>query len=263
MERSGVSGLGVPVRVISLARAVARQERFAAECARLGIDYALFTGVDGRAELDRLMQQTDVPGWHSHMGAPIAAGHLGCYASHVQLWQDIGNGPDDIVLVCEDDVVFHDDFPAAVQAALKVAGQWDICRFAKIRAKGAICQGTVDGYRLNAYWGPFTGNACYLIKRDLAARLARDFWPISRAHDHELNRFFAYDFRLMGLEPFAAHPEDKAESYITGQAMSEAKKFPKYKRLPYYVQKLANYVRRLIWLGRRGMLRASDKPLAD
>lgn len=253
--------LGVPVRVISLARATARQERFAAECARLGISYSVFDGVDGRAEQDRLLQQTDAPAWYRNMGAPIAPGHLGCYASHVQLWQEIGQGAAEIVLICEDDVVFHDDFPAAVQAALKTAAHWDICRFAKIRAKGAIPQGSVDGYHLNAYWGPFTGNACYLIKRDLAARLAQSFLPISRAHDHELNRFFVYDFRLMGLEPFAAHPEDKAESFITGQAMTEAKKFPKYRRLPYYAQKAANYLRRLIWLGRRGMLKKSDKPL--
>lgn len=252
-----MTGLGVPVVVISLERAVKRLERFGAECAKHGFTYSVFTGVDGKAEYDALLQKTDVAGWKRHMGAPLSAGHLGCYASHVELWGQVGAGSDEIVLICEDDVVFHDDFPEAVQAALKVSDNWDICRFAKIRAKGAITQGTVDGYRLNAYWGPFTGNACYLIKRDLAARLARDFWPISRAHDHELNRFFHYDFRLMGLEPFAAHPDDQNESFITGSSMSDAKKFPKYKRLPYYRQKLANYVRRLIWLRKRGLLKSS------
>ncbi|MGH1355449.1 MAG: glycosyltransferase family 25 protein [Thalassovita sp.] len=256
-----MSSLSVPVIVISLERAVERLKSFDSECANLGITYSVFTGVDGKAEYETLLQKTDVAGWKRHMGAPLSAGHLGCYASHVQLWSQIGEGADDIVLVCEDDVVFHDDFPKAVQAALKASEHWDICRFAKIRAKGAITQGTVDGYRLNAYWGPFTGNACYLIKRDLAKRLARGFWPISRAHDHELNRFFHYDFRLMGLEPFAAHPDDKDESYITGTGMQDAKKFPKYKRLPYYRQKFSNYFRRLNWLRRHGALKGSTDPI--
>lgn len=254
---------GLPVHVISLARAVDRRERVAEQFARLGIPYRIFEGVDGRAEEARLLERTDRAAWSRNMGGPIAPGHLGCYASHVALWEEIGRGPDDAALICEDDIVLHDDFPAALAAALAIRDRWDILRFARIRAKLPIVQGTVGPYRLNAYAGPFTGNACYLIKRDLAARLARDFWPIRRAHDHELNRFFAYDFKLMGLEPFAAHPEDRGESFITGKAMSEARKFPFYRRLPYYRQKAANYARRILWLARHRMLLPRGAKLAQ
>jgi glycosyl transferase family 25 len=251
----------VPAYVISLARAIDRQARVGETFARAGLNFELFEGVDGRAEEAELLTQTDRAAWARNMGAPIAAGHLGCYASHVRLWDQIGQGVHDIVLVCEDDVVLGDDFPKALTAALDGQAHWDIVRFAKIRAKGGVSQGQLDGYRLNAYWGPFTGNACYLIKRETAARLAQKFYPIRRAHDHELNRFFHYDFRLMGLEPFAAHPEDQDESFITGTAMDDVRKFPKYKRLPYYGQKAANYLRRLFWLGKRGMLKRRDGAL--
>lgn len=242
------------VYVISLDRATRRREQFRAECDRIGLPYHIFRGVDGREQEVALRELADEKSWNLNMGAPLSAGHMGCYASHVQLWEQIGQGEDDIVLICEDDVTFHDDFMEALGAALEVSGDWDICRFAKIRAKGPVKVRQIGSYTLNAYWGPFTGNACYLIKRETAQKLAASFWPMSRAHDHELNRFFHYDIRLMGLEPFAASPRDEDESFITGRAMSDAKKFPKWKRLPYYGQKLANYVRRLIWLKRRGYL---------
>jgi glycosyl transferase, family 25 len=58
----------------------------------------------------------------------------------------------------------------------------------------------------------------------------------------------------MGLEPFAARPEDHGESFISGRSMSDARKFPAWRRLPHYAQKAANYLRRILWLGRNGML---------
>ena len=244
----------LPIYVISLARAQDRRERVRAQFEKCGLAYRIFDGVDGRANEADLLQKTDIAAWTRNMGAPVNAGHLGCYASHVALWEAVGRGPDEVVLICEDDVVLHDDFREALAAALSCRDGWDICRFAKVRAKGAVTQRTIGPYRLNAYWGPFTGNACYLIRKDVAARLATGFWPISRAHDHELNRFFVHDLRLMGLEPFAAHAEDRGESFITGRAMSDSAKFPFWRRLPYYAQKAANYVRRLLWLARHGML---------
>ena len=243
-----------PTYVISLKHATARQKQVAAQCARLGLNYTLFDGVDGRAENDTLLAKTDVQSWHRNMGAPVVAGHLGCYASHVSLWDKIGASDAPVALICEDDVTFDDAFPRALQSAMDVSDSWDICRFAKIRAKGPVLQQQVGDFALNAYTGSFTGNACYLIKRDLAARLATSFWPITRAHDHELNRFFVHDFKLLGLEPFSAHPQDNAQSFITGDAMSGVQKFPKYQRLPHYFQKLGNYISRWQWLRRQGML---------
>lgn len=244
----------LPAYVISLDRATHRQLQFEREADRIGLSYLVFRGIDGREQETELRNLTDEPAWKRNMGAPLSAGHMGCYASHVQLWEQIGNGDDDVVLICEDDVTFHYDFLIALQTALDLKDEWDICRFAKIRAKGPIKVKQTGDYTLNAYWGPFTGNACYLITRATAKKLASSFYPISRAHDHELNRFFVYDIRLMGLEPFAASPRDENESFITGTAMSEAKKFPKWRRIPYYAQKLMNYVRRLLWLKKRGYL---------
>jgi glycosyl transferase family 25 len=244
----------IPIYVISLARAEQRRVRVASEFDRVGLDYTIYEGIDGQLSSQELLDDFDAHAWTRNMGGPLSLGHLGCYKSHVQLWSQVASQDDAIVLICEDDVVFSSEFPDALAAALSMQHQWDIVRFSCVRAKGKLLQAISGEFRLNAYWGPFTGNGCYLIKHDVAAQLADAFLPIRRAHDHELNRFFFYNIRLMGLEPFTAQPEDDGKSFITGKDMALASKFPFYRRLPHYVQKLGNYVRRIDWLFRRGMI---------
>lgn len=245
----------LPIYVISLPQATARQARIAAEFAQIGLPYRIWEGVDGKRDFEHLITKTDIPAWERYMGAPVSPGHLGCYAAHVALWDHLAQQDSDIALICEDDVTFQPEFRQALATALAARQSYDILRLAKLRAKFPIVQEHLGDYRLCAYWGPFTGSACYLITRNTAARLAKGFYPIKRAHDHEMNRFFHHDYRLFGLEPFAAAPDDRQESYITGAAMSGARKFPKYKRLPHYIHKLANYPRRLVWLIRQGYVR--------
>lgn len=247
-----------PVFVISLPQATERRARVARAFATVGLDFAFHDGVDGRAEFDRLMARTDRAAWERNMGAPVAAGHLGCHAAHVALWEHVAQLEAPAALICEDDVTFRPGFRRALETALTAPGDWDVLRFAALRAKGRLPQRRLGEFTLTAYWGPFTGNACYLIRREVAARLAARFYPIRRAHDHEMNRFFDHDYRLLGLEPFTAAPDDRQESFITGTAMAGARKFPRWQRLPHYAQKLGNYPRRLIWLARQGMLRPRD-----
>jgi len=244
----------IPIYVISLARAKQRRLRVASEFERFGLNYEIYEGIDGKLSSEELLADTDLRAWSCNMGGPLSLGHLGCYMSHVQLWRQVANRDDAIALICEDDVTFTSEFPNALASALSLQSQWDIVRFSCVRAKGKLLQGISGKFSLNAYWGPFTGNGCYLIKRDVAACLAGSFLPICRAHDHELNRFFFYNVRLMGLEPFTAQPQDGGKSFITGKDMALASKFPFYRRIPHYIQKLGNYVRRIDWLARHGMI---------
>jgi len=78
--------------------------------------------------------------------------------------------------------------------------------------------------------------------------------PITRATDHEINRFFLHNFRLLGLEPFPSHVDDGNVSLITGTGFADVVKFRRWQRLPHYRLKAANYFRRAFWLARKGML---------
>jgi glycosyl transferase, family 25 len=245
----------IGIWLINLPPDTARRQRMEAQLSALGLAFTLFPAIDGRAEQDRLLAQADADAYRRNMGSALLPGKLGVYASHLAVWNALAASPHKAALILEDDVVFHDDFPAALDTALANADLWDTVRFNCIRAKLPVTQARLGGYRLNAYIGPFTGNAAYLIHRDVATRLAPGLWPQTRALDHELNRFFVHNYRQLGLEPWASHPDDGGTSTITGTGFALVKKPHWTKRLPHYRLKAANYLRRALWLWRHGMLR--------
>jgi glycosyl transferase, family 25 len=244
----------IGIWLINLPRDHARRDRMEAQLAAMGLTTTLFPAVDGRAEEARLLRNADAQAYARNMGAPLLPGKLGVFASHLAVWDAFLASSHKAALILEDDVVFHDDFLQALDTALANADLWDLVRFNKIRAKLPVTQARLGRYRLNAYVGPFTGNAAYLIHRDVAARLAAGLWPQTRALDHELNRFFVHNYRQMGLEPWSSHPDDGGTSTITGTGFALVKKPHWTRRLPHYRLKAANYVRRALWLWRRGML---------
>ena len=238
--------------LINLDRDTQRLARMQQQLVAMGLDYTRFAAIDGRAQADELAARVDAAAYARNMGQNVTPGHVGCYASHVAVWEQVAQAPQPVALILEDNVVFHDDFLDSLDAALAGAAAWDTLRFNCIRAKWPVCQGYLGRYRLNAYIGPFTGNVTYLIKRDVAGRLAAGFWPQTRAHDHEMNRFFHHDFRQFGLEPFSSHVDDGGVSTITGTGFDQVRKFAWYRRLPHYRLKAANYLRRAWWLARNG-----------
>jgi len=242
----------LPTYLINLPRANARRERMEQQLATLALPYTLFPGVDGRAEEARLLANTDIPAFERNMGRKILIGGLGCYHSHLAVWEAFLGTGKPVALVLEDDVVFHHDFLDAVRIGLKARVHWDYLKLNCIRAKLPICQGVVGPYRINAYIGPATGTGAYLISRETAAKLLPAMRCVTRATDHEINRFFIHDFRLRGLEPWPSHLDDGNVSLITGTSFADVRKFSRFRRFPHYSLKAKNYVRRLVWMVKSG-----------
>lgn len=249
--------------LINLPRDADRRARMQQQLETMGLEATLFEAVDGRARAEELAPLTDAAAYERNMGQPLLPGKMGVYASHIGVWETFLASDHDVALILEDDVVFHDDFPRALDTALAGAAHWDLVRFNCVRAKLPIQQGRLGAYRLNAYLGPFTGNACYLIKRAVAARILPNLRPQTRAMDHELNRFFVHDYRQLGLEPWSSHPDDQGTSTITGTDFSLVRKPHWTRRLPHYRLKAANYFRRFWWLARHGMLWPRQRQLQE
>ena len=252
----------LPVYLINLPRATGRRERMEARLAGLDLHYSLFPGVDGRAEEARLLANTDIPAFRRNMGRDILIGGLGCYHSHLGVWEAFLATGAEHALILEDDIIFHDDFLQAVRLGMATTAHWDLLKLNCIRAKLPVQQGKVGPYRLNAYLGPNTGTGAYLINRTTAAKLLSAMRRVTRATDHEINRFFIHDFRLRGLEPFPSHPEDGESLIATGPGgYGAVRKFKWYRRLPNYGLRAANYFRRLFWMIGHGELPARSRDL--
>jgi glycosyl transferase, family 25 len=253
----------VGVWLINLQRDTQRLASMHEQLTSLGLPYQRFEAVDGKARLDQLLTRVDVQAYERNMGSRVLPGKMGCYASHVEVWALLAQSHYDVALILEDDVVFHDDFANSLSIAIRAKQHWDTIRFNCIRAKLPISQGQLGPYKLNAYAGPFTGNAAYLVHRTVAQRILPNLWPQTRAFDHELNRFFHHEFRQMGLEPFSSHVDDGNVSSITGVGFSSRTKLKWFQRLPHYSLKIANYFRRFAWLLKRDMCLPKQKCLLD
>lgn len=251
----------IGIWLINLPQNQDRLARMAQQLDSMGLPWQLFSAVNGREHFDELILQADPEAYAKNMGSPILPGKLGVYASHTRVWKEFIRSDYEFALIFEDDVVFHDNFVEALSAAFQAKNHWDIVRFNCVRAKLPIQQGVVGQWRLNAYIGPFTGNAAYLIRKDIAIKLVSQIGPQTRALDHELNRFFHHDYRLLGMEPWSSHTDDGNVSTITGVGFASVKKFKWYKRLPHYRLKAANYFRRFAWLIKKGMIIPSGKNL--
>ena len=244
----------IGVWVISLPKDLRRRERILPQIAAFGLVPKWFEAIDGAAQMAVLGPNVDAAAYARNMGSPILPGKMGVYASHLAVWAEFLASPHAAALIFEDDTVLHVDFPEALDTALAAAELWDVVRFNCVRAKMPVRQASLGRYSLNAYVGPFTGNAAYLIRRPVAERLLPRMWPQTRALDHELNRFFWHDYRQLGLEPWSSHPDDGGTSTITGAKFALVRKPVWWRRLPHYWLKAGNYLRRAAWLWRKGML---------
>lgn len=253
----------IGVWVINLPQNQDRLTQMAKQLDQMEIPWQLFAAVDGRLRYDELICDADAHAYAKNMGSPILPGKLGVYASHTGVWRDFIQSSYEFALIFEDDVVFHADFVDAVKAAYQIKNHWDVVRFNCVRAKIPVRQGVIGRWSLNAYIGPFTGNAAYFMSKDAALKLVSQIGPQTRALDHELNRFFCHDYRLLGMEPWSSHTDDGNVSTITGVGFSSVKKFKWYKRLPHYRLKVANYLFRFAWLVKRGMIIPSKKDLLN
>ena len=243
----------VGIWLINLDDSVKRRLEMEERLSRLGLSYVRFSAVDGSKKIGQLgpqVPQVDFKAFRRNMGRDSLPGDIGCYFSHLGVWRELVDSDYPAGLVLEDDVVFHDEFPLAVEVALSASDDWDVVRFCAVRSKLPKTRRVLHPFRLNSYVGPFTGNAAYMVTTSAAERLLPGLGTMSRTHDHELNRFDVHDYRLTGLEPFSCHQDDGGKSTITGERFDLVRKPPWHRRLPYYVQKAGNYWRRWRWLAR-------------
>lgn len=256
---------GLMVLLINLPRSTERRESMQQRLVALGLAYDILPAVDGRARWNELLPSVDVKAFQHHAGGDVLPGEIGCYHSHLQAWQRLVDSDAQVLLVLEDDIVFHDDFMDALRIALRGRDHWDMLKLAKIRAKQPVCQGLLGPYRLNACIGAFTGFGAYLIQRETARRLLPQLLPIRAPIDRELEQVHRHDIRHFSLEPFPAHPQDEGQSTITGERFSNVRRYPLSRRWTKYAEQTRNLFGRVMYLARRGRLRSrhSALPLKD
>jgi glycosyl transferase, family 25 len=172
------------------------------EFARIGLSFERFPAVNGTALPDAVRPYfCDAAG---RVVSPLKPGEIGCYASHLALWQRIaagvhGDGP---VLVCEDDLVLPDDLaPLLDEILARAPAGWDVIRLSSETRRRLVPVDNLQGRRMLVRFtrSPINSGA-YLIARSGARKLSRPGLrrlPI----DRDLSNPWAFGINELGLHP--------------------------------------------------------------
>lgn len=193
-----------PTYVINMDDNPDRMARAAAELERLGITYQRIPAVNGRSiSEEELAHVYDARANARRARHPLIGPEIGCYLSHISVWERIaaGSAPGGIVL--EDDFAASDSLPAVIDALKDDDGGWEIVKlFSLHRQQGVVSRRSlVKGIEIVVPYKVPTTTLGYAIRRDAAARLAAGALPISRPIDEDHKHFWELNLQVALVMP--------------------------------------------------------------
>ena len=213
-----------PVYVINMADNTTRMAKAAAALNAQGIAFERFDAVVGAtvsaAELARVY---DPAANKTRFRYPLLPGEIGCYLSHLALWEKIANGPGAGAIILEDDFAAEPGL-ARVLAALDPASQgWDLLKLftrrpgKKMLDTGPLC----DGFDLaRPYQVPNT-TLGYALTKASAGHLCRVSVPFARPIDEDHKRFWEHGLRIKLVCP---SPLRLGEEATVGSTIAASRK---------------------------------------
>lgn len=132
----------------------------------------------------------------------LTPGELGCYGSHVALWQRIASGADDVAVVLEDDLLIDPGFFADLPAVVAALAQHPFVRLHAKAPTSARIIGRVAGRHVVRYRGAAIGAQGYILRREGAQRWLDSIAAVVRPVDDEMERYWAHGIANIGLHPY-------------------------------------------------------------
>jgi glycosyl transferase family 25 len=187
--------------LINLDRSPDRLATMQREFSRAGLAFDRFSAVDG----------VDLPGSvrpffcdaTGKVISPLRKGEVGCYASHLAVWQLIASGRyGGAVLVCEDDMAIPEGFASFLSALLAAAQDgWDIIRLSARAKRAVVSVRQIDGARSLVRFSREPPSAeAYLLTPGGARKLLAPGIRV-RPVDQDFRRPWAYNLQSFGVHP--------------------------------------------------------------
>lgn len=192
----------LPVYVISLEGAVARRAALKTHLDAVGIEYALIEAVNGHALSQQRLLDVNPAG-------NMSPGQVGCYLSHVHVYERIVAQGTPVALILEDDAMLHSSVKTLLEQGCQQLA-FDYCFLGSDDAgdAGYVFYDAANpvslssqhrAYPLSA--GPFCSHA-YLITLEGAKNRLACAYPARSAIDHY--RHLPYKPRLLAVLPMLA-----------------------------------------------------------
>lgn len=228
----------LPIVFINLSKDAERRERMTAQFAQMGLTASRLPAV-WWADLSAAEQRRYFCAPHSHgrYFKPLSNGEKGCYASHLNAWQQLLESESSALVVFEDDVRLLSALPRALEAIETLAddGSWDMIKLYGREHEKIANQGPLgaSSLQLISYQRVPSFAAGYVISRSGAQKMLKTRIPFDRPVDVDIRFWFENGLRVFGVYPSVIGLDDTSEvSSIWAQKeapMSFLQKIRKFK----------------------------------
>lgn len=211
----------VPVFVVSLARAAERRNSIGQHLNRLGVDFRFTDAVDGRLLSPEQVHQLVAPGATMHPGA------IGCYLSHLAIYELMIDEKLAVACVLEDDARLDSRVVGLLRAGCDTSG-FDYCFLDSDdhNDRGPVFYDADAGFRLSSHFtayplsaGPHTTHA-YLITLEAARLRIEHGYPLRRPIDRYDHLPYRIRFAAMVKPKGAWVSEHSLESFTSAKSGS-------------------------------------------
>lgn len=189
--------------VLSLASSEDRRTVVTTTMKKYGLDFEFIDGVDGRIHTEHpYVKRYDKEGFtynHRRLAAP---GELGCYASHMLLWDKCIelNQP---VLVLEDDFILKPNIKKAMEIAEQLIDDAGFIRMEVTKRKPMFKVRKVGKYTLNHFLKVPQCTTCYMISPSASRAFLDSSKKIVQPVDVMIRNVWMHQQPIYGLSPYA------------------------------------------------------------
>jgi glycosyl transferase family 25 len=246
----GVKKNSIGVYVINLETSKERYEYIKDNIKSLGFPQIRIDAVDGRKmSKEEIDAKVDVKTYKSFLSRLPNGGTIGCYLSHVKVWEEFLKSGFEFAVVFEDDISFD---PGRVKLVIgdliETPSFWDIVSLEQ-RHNGLplIIKKLKNDQELVVYLAEVTHSGAYIINRRAAYNLLKKAFPMRMPLDHYFTRAWEFDLKFTGVENPRLVKQTFGESDIgKTEAISEENRtvFDKLKRGMY---KFQSYIIRFLY----------------
>lgn len=206
--------------VINLAADQARWAEVRRQFEQLGLPVERFQAVVGRDLTDAQRARLYSPMLNARQyHKPLQPGEIGCYASHLKVWQRLLDGSDSRIAVFEDDVDLDPSLPETLQAIERTERPWDVVKLIGRRRESMSWRWPLaPGKHLISYRRVPGLTSAYVIRREAAEKLLAHRIPFGRPIDVDLRHWWECDLRVLGVWPYPVHAAPSSlQSTIEGR----------------------------------------------
>jgi glycosyl transferase, family 25 len=240
-----------PVFVINMVDNLARMDKCAAQLDAQSITFERFEAVNGRAlSVGEAAQAYDAAENERLFRHPLLRGELGCYLSHIGIWQRIAHGDAEGAVVLEDDFAADTDLTEVLHALCDSNESWDMVKLYTRRVDKKMLQPEhlTEGRKLVTPYAIPNTTLGYVIRKGAAVRLLARATPFARPIDEDHKRFWEHglDVRLVMPPPLGLSDEAFAANSIEADRKSQSGGVllrQGWKNLTYRL----NYLAQLVW----------------